>query len=164
MFNDKRWLENNSFSTSHQSVNVYGLPEKRFEVRSEDAAVDIQIHRAVERPRLATEENTYRKPTNDISIPKVAGTLLGTETHAQFSNSLTLRQQQALSVLKRLMLTEPTGVTSKTLAQHIQVSPPGTSLIVNALEEMGLLERVHNPNDRRSIFLKLTDKGLELIG
>ena len=43
---------------------------------------------------------------------------------------------------------------------HIQVSPPGTSLIVNTLEEMGLLERVNNPNDRRSIFLKLTDKGL----
>ena len=164
MFNDKRWLENNSFSTSHQSVNVYGLPEKRYEVRSEDAAVDIQIHRAVERPKLATEEKTYNRTTNVISTPRVSGSLLGAETLAQPSNSLTLRQQQALSVLKRLMQTEPTGVTLKTLAQHIQVSPPGTSLIVNALEEMGLLERVNNPNDRRSIFLKLTDKGLELIG
>ncbi len=160
MFNDKRWLENNSFSTSHQSVNVYGLPEKRYEVRSEDAAVDIQIHRAVERPKLATEEKTYNRTTNVIYTPRVSGSLLGTETLAQPSNSLTLRQQQALSVLKRLMQTEPTGVTLKTLAQHIQVSPPGTSLIVNALEEMGLLERVNNPNDRRSIFLKLTDKGL----
>ena len=52
MFSEPRWLEDNSFSTSHQSVNVYGLPEKRYEVRSEDAAVDIQIHREKERPSL----------------------------------------------------------------------------------------------------------------
>lgn len=45
MFGDPRYLENNAFSTSHQSVNVYGLPEKRYEVRTEDTAVDIQIHK-----------------------------------------------------------------------------------------------------------------------
>lgn len=46
MFNDANYLENNSFSTSHQSVNVYGLPERRYEIRAEDTAVDVQIHRA----------------------------------------------------------------------------------------------------------------------
>ncbi len=45
MFGDAHYLENNAFSTSHQNVNVYGLPEKQFEVRTEDNAVDIQIHR-----------------------------------------------------------------------------------------------------------------------
>ena len=45
MFGDSKYLENNAFSTSHQSVNVYGLPEKIYEVRTEDAAVDVQIHR-----------------------------------------------------------------------------------------------------------------------
>ena len=44
MFDDAHYLENNAFSTSHQSVNVYGLPEKCYEVRTEDNAVDIQIH------------------------------------------------------------------------------------------------------------------------
>ena len=44
MFGDSRHLENNAFSTSHQSVNVYGKPEKTYEVRTEDNAVDIQIH------------------------------------------------------------------------------------------------------------------------
>ena len=38
------YLEDNSFSTSHQLVNVYRRPEKRYEVRSEDNAVDVQIH------------------------------------------------------------------------------------------------------------------------
>ena len=44
MFHDEAYLENNAFSTSHQSINVYGLPEKRYEVRAEETAVDVQIH------------------------------------------------------------------------------------------------------------------------
>ena len=58
MFNDEHYLENNAFSTSHQSVNVYGLPEKKYEVRSEETAVDIQIHKpivAVEGKRLESK-------------------------------------------------------------------------------------------------------------
>ncbi len=50
MFGSRTYLEDNSFSTGHQSVNVYGLPEKRYEIRSEDAAVDVQIHRSIEIP------------------------------------------------------------------------------------------------------------------
>lgn len=45
MFDDDHYLENNAFSTSHQRVNVYGLPEKRYEVRTEEDAVDIQVHK-----------------------------------------------------------------------------------------------------------------------
>lgn len=47
MFDDSKYLENNTFSTSHQSVNVYGLPENCYEIRTEDTAVDVQIHKAV---------------------------------------------------------------------------------------------------------------------
>ncbi len=49
MFRVNNYLENNAFSTSHQSVNVYGLPEKCYEIRTEDNAVDIQIHRDTRR-------------------------------------------------------------------------------------------------------------------
>jgi len=44
IFGSKSYIEDNSFSTSHQLVNVYGKPERRYEVRSEDAAIDVQIH------------------------------------------------------------------------------------------------------------------------
>lgn len=44
MFGSSTYLEDNTFSTGHQSVNVYGLPEKCYEIRSEDTAVDVQIH------------------------------------------------------------------------------------------------------------------------
>ena len=42
MFHNERFIEENTFSTSHQSVNVYETPEKLYEVRSEDSAIDIQ--------------------------------------------------------------------------------------------------------------------------
>ncbi|WP_075980805.1 AAA domain-containing protein [Bacillus massilinigeriensis] len=44
IFGSNSYLEDNSFSTTHQLVNVYGKPEKRYEIRSEDSAVDVQIH------------------------------------------------------------------------------------------------------------------------
>jgi hypothetical protein len=47
IFGTSDYLEENTFSTGHQSVNVYGLPEKTYEIRSEDTAVDVQIHRNV---------------------------------------------------------------------------------------------------------------------
>jgi hypothetical protein len=47
MFGTGDYLEENTFSTGHQSVNVYGLPEKTYEIRSEDTAVDVQVHRNV---------------------------------------------------------------------------------------------------------------------
>ena len=47
MWGSKSYIEDNSFSTSHQSVNVYGEPERRYEIRSENEAVDIQIYSEV---------------------------------------------------------------------------------------------------------------------
>ena len=45
MFGKFDYLEENTFTTSHQSVNVYELPEQIYEIRSEDNAIDIQIHK-----------------------------------------------------------------------------------------------------------------------
>lgn len=38
------YLEENTFSTGHQMVNVYRKPERHYEVRSDDSAIDVQIH------------------------------------------------------------------------------------------------------------------------
>lgn len=46
IFGDDMFIEKNAFSTGHQTVNVYGVPDARYEVRSEDTAVDVQIHKA----------------------------------------------------------------------------------------------------------------------
>ena len=55
MFGDSQYLENNAFSTSHQNVNVYGLPEKKYEVRTEDTAIDVQIHKGSRNTAAANE-------------------------------------------------------------------------------------------------------------
>ncbi|MEI7899326.1 MAG: nucleotidyl transferase AbiEii/AbiGii toxin family protein [bacterium] len=47
LFGNGLYLEDNAFSTSHQLVNVYAKPEKRYEVRSEDTAIDVQLHETV---------------------------------------------------------------------------------------------------------------------
>lgn len=44
IFKRNGYLEDNVFSTGHQDVNVYDRPEKMYEVRTEEDAVDIQIH------------------------------------------------------------------------------------------------------------------------
>lgn len=45
--NNPTYIEDNTFTTSHQNVNVYGLPEKYYEVRSESDSLDVQIHKDV---------------------------------------------------------------------------------------------------------------------
>lgn len=72
MFGDPKYLENNAFSTSHQSVNVYGLPEKCYEVRAEDTAVDVQIHKERKMSSLARKDIDSKEITNQEEQPEPA--------------------------------------------------------------------------------------------
>ena len=44
IWGNKNYLEENTFSTGHQMVNVYRHSEHYYEVRSDDSAIDVQIH------------------------------------------------------------------------------------------------------------------------
>jgi hypothetical protein len=44
LWNDEKYIEANTFSTGHQMVNVYQEAQRRYEVRSDDLAIDVQIH------------------------------------------------------------------------------------------------------------------------
>lgn len=44
IWGNSSFLEENTFSTGHQTVNVYQKPERKYEVRSDSSAIDIQIH------------------------------------------------------------------------------------------------------------------------
>lgn len=44
IWNNDGYLEDNTFSTGHQMVNVYRKPDRYYEVRSDNSAIDIQIH------------------------------------------------------------------------------------------------------------------------
>lgn len=44
IWGETNYLEENTFSTGHQMVNVYRKPERNYEIRSDDSAIDVQIH------------------------------------------------------------------------------------------------------------------------
>lgn len=44
IWDNTKYLEENTFSTGHQMVNVYRKPERYYEVRSDDSAIDVQIY------------------------------------------------------------------------------------------------------------------------
>lgn len=44
IFGNEHYLESNTLLTARQSINVCGSPESRYEVRSDDSVIDIQIH------------------------------------------------------------------------------------------------------------------------
>jgi AAA domain len=43
IFGQRDYLYENTFTTTHQSVNVYTQPEKKYEIRIEEEAVDVQV-------------------------------------------------------------------------------------------------------------------------
>ncbi len=44
IWDKEHYLEENTFSTGHQMVNVYRKPERYYEIRSDESAIDVQIH------------------------------------------------------------------------------------------------------------------------
>ena len=76
---------------------------------------------------------------------------------------LTVRQGSAISQLRLMLEDEPMGIALKDLASRMQMTVPATSIMVDALVTRGYMERTPNPNDRRAVCLKLTDKGNELF-
>ncbi|HEX5209188.1 MAG TPA: MarR family transcriptional regulator [Steroidobacteraceae bacterium] len=55
------------------------------------------------------------------------------------------------------------GTTVNQLANHLHVSGTYVTAEANKLEAAGLLLRAPNPKDKRSVLLKLTRSGLELL-
>ncbi|RKS67952.1 DNA-binding MarR family transcriptional regulator [Motilibacter peucedani] len=65
--------------------------------------------------------------------------------------------------IKLLMLLEDGPRAHSELAEALQVDRPYTTVIVNSLEALGLVERTADPADRRRKLVALTDKGTETL-
>ena len=68
MFNNPTYIEDSTFTTSHQDVNVYGLPEKYYEVRSEDTALDVQIHKIAYAQSSREEEEIIEAAGREVEV------------------------------------------------------------------------------------------------
>lgn len=81
LFDNETYLEENAFSTGHQLVNVYGVPEKRYEIRSEETAVDVQVHGDVYYAPFEAADEEDRP----LALEELAQQLIGQEvSHAQY--------------------------------------------------------------------------------
>lgn len=76
---------------------------------------------------------------------------------------LTVRQGSAVSQLKLMLEDTPEGVSLKSLAKRLQMTIPATSLLVDNMVSKGFMERTPNPNDRRAVCIRLTERGLSLF-
>jgi hypothetical protein len=69
IWGQENYLEENTYSTGHQMVNVYRRPERYYEVRTDDSAVDIQIHEAPSQGQNITVTGTTSFPAFAESAP-----------------------------------------------------------------------------------------------
>ncbi len=74
---------------------------------------------------------------------------------------LTFRQGSALWQVKTMTEKIPQGIALKTLASRMQMTVPATSLLVESMVEKGLFERTPNPDDRRAVCIRLSEKGMQ---
>jgi DNA-binding MarR family transcriptional regulator len=73
---------------------------------------------------------------------------------------LTLPQFDVLAQLER----QPEGLTPGGLTRALLVTAGNVTGIVKRLEERGLVERLPVPEDRRTVRVRLTERGRRLIG
>ncbi len=75
---------------------------------------------------------------------------------------LTFRQGSAMWQVKTMTEENPQGIALKSLASRMQMTVPATSLLVESMVEKGLFERTPNPDDRRAVCIRLSEKGMEI--
>lgn len=69
---------------------------------------------------------------------------------------------QAMSLIYVADHEEKRTVNQRALERYTQLSNPGVTKLVTALEKLELLERTHDPEDARSYALRTTAKGRQL--
>ncbi len=60
-------------------------------------------------------------------------------------------------------IAEVASITPKALANHLEMTTGAVTAISGNLVAAGVIHRVDNPNDRRSLYLQLTPHGHELM-
>lgn len=51
----------------------------------------------------------------------------------------------------------------KDIAEHLYITPPSATSMINKLEKSNLIKRTTDPKDRRSVYIELTSTGKKFI-
>lgn len=70
---------------------------------------------------------------------------------------------QQYNVLRILRGAGPDGLPTLTIGERMIEQTPGVTRLIDRLERKGLVARKPCPNDRRRVFCRITDSGLELL-
>lgn len=65
--------------------------------------------------------------------------------------------------LEAVMLIEKEEPTMKRIADYLHVKAPSATSLVASLVKVGYIKRQADPNDRRMVQMKITDKGREFL-
>jgi DNA-binding MarR family transcriptional regulator len=74
-------------------------------------------------------------------------------------DGLTQSEQGLLVTLVMNLGDDKKSFTVTELSALLQITPAGVTHLINPLEEVGYVERLPAPNDRRIVLIGLTDKG-----
>jgi DNA-binding MarR family transcriptional regulator len=77
-------------------------------------------------------------------------------------DGLTQSEQGLLVTLVMNLGDDKKSFTVTELSALLQITPAGVTHLINPLEEVGYVERLPAPNDRRIVLIRLTDKGSEI--
>jgi DNA-binding MarR family transcriptional regulator len=70
---------------------------------------------------------------------------------------------QQYNVMRILRGAGPDGLPTLTIGERMIEQTPGVTRLVDRLERKGLVARKPCPDDRRRVFCRITEKGLELL-
>lgn len=72
------------------------------------------------------------------------------------------RSEVELLLVLMMNLNEDKAAFSATeISNLLQITPAGVTHLLNPVEKAGFIERLHDPNDRRIVLVRLSDKGTE---
>jgi DNA-binding MarR family transcriptional regulator len=75
---------------------------------------------------------------------------------------MTRSEYEFLGILAMRLGGTQTTLSIGEISGILQVTPAAATHLVNALEQMGLLERQKAPNDRRVVLIAMTSQGIEV--
>jgi DNA-binding MarR family transcriptional regulator len=104
------------------------------------------------------EVTTDRDETLAEAFRSVARLLRQTSVEALANWDISPSQARALRTL-----THHGSIRLSELSDHLRIAPRSTTEVVDGLEAKGLVERGHDPQDRRATLVAATERGIEMV-
>ena len=82
------------------------------------------------------------------------------DRYLRTESELTLTQHNVLRILRGA---HPEGVTHRGISERMITRDPDVTRLVDRLERRGAVRRVRDPEDRRTVRVHITEKGLRLL-